>query len=677
VAIAAVAQPNVPTAPIEAELLSRVTARNTIPGAIVYARVTADWSGPGCTLRRGATLEATVPEIVPHSFRARDSRIAIAFQRAQCGGSALQPLRLTLQAIAAPADPNLGSLPTDLPILFGLSSTSGKSLAQHPDPLAVDAHRFPAAAPIRPGEVLGIRWLKLKVGSGPENSSVLSRAGGDVQLEEHTRLLLLPSQATPDAANPDPPDPPQPESAQSESPASPLKAIAIESALAPQTPADDDSELCVPPACSLAASGLVTSGEEHFAGSVPLRALGYAPRTTTEMLAPDDDEALAWLGPTELLVAFNPHLLVPRHGIVTPGSIVRVVRAALVNISTGAIQRTVEWGLSDQGQFLWPLPGNRVLVHVENELRVYGPGLRREKRIPLGGPLAFARVSPDGKFTAIGILRERHTPELHATLLAMLDHEPDEDVQVSLLNERFEAVAFALSSSDRSPPVLLNEGQVELLATLGQQHRGNQYFGLQLRTWDHQSRSVGRFSSSCVPQLSSLPPDLLFLVTCDHFNSGRHYRVLRPNGQVILQGRTMVRDLGHGAGGNQATSAFAVRIFEADEPILPGQVFHGADLDFAQVGIYRSLDGKRLFTAREKDPAASSAGYAVSARGQVAILGRDRVDLYAIPNQALRAAFPTPDPGSVPDPQAEIHTAAGLPAASSATAQRSGSPAPR
>jgi hypothetical protein len=36
----------------------------------------------------------------------------------------------------------------------------------------------------------------------------------------------------------------------------------------------------------------------------------------------ENDEALAYLGPRELLVAFNPHLLVPRHSLGRSGSTV-------------------------------------------------------------------------------------------------------------------------------------------------------------------------------------------------------------------------------------------------------------------------------------------------------------------------------------------------------------------
>ena len=114
--------------------------------------------------------------------------------------------------------------------------------------------------------------------------------------------------------------------------------------------------------------------------------------------------------PRELLVTFNPHILVPRHRLGRSGWTIRVIRAALIDTETQRVLRTVDWDLPDNREYLWPLTEGRVLVHVGSELRVYGEGLDILNRIPLEGPLNFVRVSPDGSFIAVGITHERHTP---------------------------------------------------------------------------------------------------------------------------------------------------------------------------------------------------------------------------------------------------------------------------
>jgi len=66
-----------------------------------------------------------------------------------------------------------------------------------------------------------------------------------------------------------------------------------------------------------------------------------------------------------------------------------------------------------------------MLAHVGSELRVYGEGLKIHDRVSIDGPLAFVRVTPDGNFVAIGVIRERHTPELHAQLSESLGSDPE------------------------------------------------------------------------------------------------------------------------------------------------------------------------------------------------------------------------------------------------------------
>jgi hypothetical protein len=597
--------------PVEAELLSRLNVRSLKPGDSIYARVVQDWNGPGCHLRRGATLEATVRLATLRSHAAR-SQVALGFERAECGDAGLEPFRLELEAMAAPSE-ETQEIPADLPnpAATGVQTISLRQYIQHVD----------SPASLKIGEVRGLKRLHLNVATGPERSTVLIDKDGDVQLDPHTRLFMRPARTNPPL--------------QRYEPGTPAAVAFLQTPPVTSLPREDDAgsdlDACAPVDCSTASSDAAEG--RTYSGSIPLRELGYVSRLNREILAPSNDEALAWLSPTELLVTFNPHLLVPRYTSSPSDHTVRIIRAVLIDISSRTVRQTLDWHVSDRRQFLWHLPGNRVLAHVGDELRVYGEGLRVERRIALAGPLAFARVSPDGRIIAIGVVRERHTPSLHASLAASLDRDPDEDAEVVLMNDRFETLGAALGNSDAAPPVLLNEGQVKAVLAPGQSNGVYRRYALQLRTWDDTARTLGRFQSSCIPEISSLPPDLLFVVTCGKANGAREYRVVRSDGKPLLHGFSYLKELGHAASGGGSPATFALRIFKADAPMLPGEPFHAADLESADLIIYRCEDGKRLSTVHVKDPAASSAGYAVSSDGEVAILTRDDVDVYSVPRQ--------------------------------------------
>jgi hypothetical protein len=308
------------------------------------------------------------------------------------------------------------------------------------------------------------------------------------------------------------------------------------------------------------------------------------------------------------------------------------MRGALVDLLSHRIIRSVDWRLSDNRQFLWVLPHNRVMLHVGNELRICTTDLKTEARVGIAGELVFVRIAPDGKTFAIGMIQERYTPELRAKLRKSLGEEPEEDVQVLILNDRFETIATTTSTSDRLPPTLLNEGQVKLLIQSASAGRAAKRYHLQLRTWDNKTQSLATFNSGCTPELSSFDPDLLLLVTCGAANGARDYRILRPDGSLVLKGQSLLQELGHGASGESETRSFVLRIFQADQPIVPGEVFHPAELHGAEFGIYRSADGKRLLSLHVKDPCPSATDYAIaSGAGQLAILTRSGIDLYTIP----------------------------------------------
>jgi hypothetical protein len=304
---------------------------------------------------------------------------------------------------------------------------------------------------------------------------------------------------------------------------------------------------------------------------------------------------------------------------------VRVIRAAVMNTETHQITHSLEWELPDQRQYLWQLADGHVLVHAGSELREYGAGLKILRRLSLDGPLAYVRITPDGNFIAAGILRERHSTELHAQLLENLGHDPEEDLDIVVLNRNFDVIARSTGRSYLMAPTLLNEGQVTLRALPEDRYR------ITMETWNGQSRFIARFSSGCTPELSSIAPDLLFLVSCSKQTEGREYRVLRTNGKLVLKGDATLSELGYGAEG-AGKDSFVVKTVQSTLPTPPGTVFRADELASEELRVYRAADGKRLLGVRVASPTASQDGYALSPDGtQLAVLNRDSIAVYAVP----------------------------------------------
>src|ERR1035441_9911807 len=169
--------------PVQAELMGDVHAHLLKVGATVYARVTADWRGTDCFLRNGAILEGQVISVVPHTKIAKESQIDLSFTRAQCNELKMGKFELLLVAMAAPPQNiDLGILTEALPMTTSASGPSNNGLAALKTmqmstnlnlQLDPSDSRPPEIPKMQMGDVSGIRGLKLSVGTGPDNSSVL------------------------------------------------------------------------------------------------------------------------------------------------------------------------------------------------------------------------------------------------------------------------------------------------------------------------------------------------------------------------------------------------------------------------------------------------------------------------------------------------------------------------
>lgn len=619
--------PNEKVGPIQAELIAPLSVRRLEPGKKVFAKVTLDWNGLGCALKAGATLEATV-EVAERRNGRKESQLALAFNRAQCNGRDLKPMRLLLSAVAkAPTDwENMPSGVVKAPIHF--ASQSGDFLVQNgrvgPESTGFGTmtyemelrgiiHKFPMSPKVQPGDVIEIPGMKLGLGVGPNRSSVLSTKSRDVALDDYTQLLLVPADLvySPEVLG------------------ASRSASNIGDAPVPPPPApENDLETCAPPGCAVELPLAAHELEGHKSSSISIRALGYEPRTHQVLNDFSDEEALAWLSPSQLIFTFNTHPLIHRSWTANSSATSRVIRAVLLNARDRKVIRAVSWEIADSRRYLWPISGNRILVHIGNELQVFGEDLNLEHTIPLAGPLHFVRIAPNGGLMAIATQRERHSPELHANLRDELGHEPEEDLEIAILNDRFDTVAKASTVSNLLPPTLLNEGQVNLLA------QPNMHYRLALSTWDNKAVTLARFTSRCIPGLSSAAPDLMLLLSCSAVSGIHEYRVLRADGKVLLRGQSGDFEGGKEVIGTQLGGLFAIKVVHATRDISPGVDFQLMDLESEELRVIRAADGKRLLAIRIDDPTASHGNYALSSDGtQLAIQSQSQIQMIPVPSQ--------------------------------------------
>jgi hypothetical protein len=605
-----------PHFPIQAKLVRALQVGRVKVGDPVFAKVQIAWQGTDCNLREGAILRGHVVAQTLRSKISRTSEVSVLFDGAECDGIEMKPLSLTLAALQA-RDPRSDPYAYESLALSSQLGSIQHGYLDRNDP-GHAAFRPSQALPTRiaepmrqhgpqslkPGDVLGINGVKLSVGSGPEGSSVIFSSRSNLNLEAATQMVLVPNTRVLARAT----------AVVSTSPAKPPAS----------EPVIDETEVCAPPACSIALND--SEATTRSALNLPIRNLGFPALPTKEMSRFDHEAAVAYLSSDQLLVTFNPHTLVVRPGLEADARTVRVVRGALIDVKTSQVKKIIEWRISDDQQYLWLIGAHRILIHAGRELKLYGPTLKLEQSFALDGPLAFVSPSPSGAHIAFGVIHERHSEEVHRQLREAEDQEPEEDINVRVLDAAFKTVISVNRSSRAHSPVLLDDGEVQTL------NAGGTRWQIVDTDWKGEQRVLAKMTSACRPETSSLPPNLLFVIGCDIEAYGRWYRVLRVDGRTVLKGKSTSDELEQSASGSSAGANFAIGVAKVAKPRMANDIFHAADLKAQYIGVYGGGNGRKLLAVNIQTPLPTLQTFALSADGsQLAVLDGDHIALFQLP----------------------------------------------
>ena len=615
--------------PVQAELLKAVDAGRVQAGDAVYAKVDLAWNNAVCKLREGAILKGRIVARTVRSKAAKSSDIALLFESGQCSGRDMKPLPLTLAAVLAP-DPNSSlyndqqSQPLNEATGLGLgqegSGSPMRSMLTAAATVLVEPPRNKPPQVVMPGQVVGIRNVTLVVGRGPEGSSVLTSEKHDLRLESGSRFVLVPSVPAPAPAAETKDDSPT-------GPA-PSTANAVPSDVADET-GMEEGDVCPPPECNIALSAnQLENGSATAEFTMSVKQLGFVAAADQQMYDLDHAVAISYLGSNQLLFTFNPHVLVRRAGADIALPKLHIVRAALIDLPTKKVVRTADWRVHDAKQYLWSMGRDRVLVHIGAELRIYGPNLKLERRLALNGPLAFVAVAPSGDYLAVGTVHERHSEVIHRELAEAENRDPEEDVEVQVLNPDFRTLARVMRSSRSVLPVLSDNGEIRIPMIGKNRWRIAEY------TWTDQRHVLKQVASTCRPEVTSLPPDLLFVTGCDRLEDGKWYKILRADGKLVLKGDSPSTEQGHSASGIAGSSFFAVGVAELSKPVNISSAFHSTDLKHLRVSVYRAQDGKKITAVTISDPLPTVQTFALSPDDRrLAILQNEQIVFYSLPAQ--------------------------------------------
>jgi hypothetical protein len=626
-------------APLQADLLAVLDTAKLTRGATVLAKARVNWSNPTCHLRAGAIVIGHVIDLERRSKQNKGSSVTIAFDHAECDGSVI-PFSLTLFAIVAYPHIDEGAPMVSTADVYGrggmiaghggVPMPAPTSLGMGSDMLARRGQlKDLTPATIESGQVIGLKKVRLRVGTGPDGASIVSSPKDNVRLEGATQVVLMPSAAVSTApqlsiaeASRGPTSPPAATSSPASPPPSASEPTPVALSAPVAAPEVDETNLCTA-SCSLVPDATAPT-PARAAVSLSTSVLGYVPHDRREHAAFDYESTLNFLDGQNLLFTYDPHKLRQRIPNDTSSESVRTIRAVILDPATLAVKRILDWQIQGDGQYLWRAGPNQILVHLGHHLRLIGPNLAVMREISLAGKLVFVSSSPSGDRIAVGTLHERHTRALHDELVETLKSQPEEDVDIQLFDHDLRLQLAIRQSSSLPSPVLSDAGEVRVNSS------GLKRWLIREYNWDHTIRTIAKVMSQCRPDLATPLPNAIFVVGCDPSNSQNWYRMIRLDGHPILNSQGSSEDLEQSSSSSDQAN-FAVRVVRANNAVSRGDTFYKQDLKEQQVSVYRASDGKRLFFTVNPGISLAEQSFALSPNGtKLAIISDLTLLIYPI-----------------------------------------------
>jgi hypothetical protein len=626
-------------APLQADLLAVLDAAKLTRGATVLAKARVNWNNPACHLRAGAIVIGHVIDLEQRSKQNKGSSVTLAFDHAECEGS-VTPFSFTLFAIVAYPKIDEGAPMVSTADVYG----GGGMIAGHggvpmPGPTTLGLGSDMLArreelkdltpATIESGQVVGLKKVRLRVGTGPDGASIVSSPKDNVRLEGATQLILMPraavapeSQLSIAEAVHGPTSPPAASSSPTYPPASSPEPAPVALPAPLSEPEVDETNVCTA-SCSLVPEAAAPN-PARASLSLSTAALGYVPHDRREYAAFDFESTLDFLDAQNLLFTYDPHRLRQRIPNGISSESVRTIRAVVLDPTTLNVKRILDWQIQGEGQYLWRAGPGRILAHLGSHLRLLGPNLAVIREIPLAGKLVFVSSSPSGDHIAVGTLHERHTRAMHDQLVETLRTPPEEDVDIQLFDQDLRVQLAIRQSSSLPPPVLSDAGEVRVNSS------GLNRWLIREYNWNRTVRTIAKVTSQCRPDLATPLPNAIFIVGCNPSTSQNWYRMIRLDGHPILNSQGSSEDLEQSSSStNQAD--FAVRVVRANAAVSRGDTFYKQDLKEQQVSVYRASDGKRLFSATSPGISLAEQSVALSPNGaQLAIISDLTILIYPI-----------------------------------------------
>jgi len=365
--------------------------------------------------------------------------------------------------------------------------------------------------------------------------------------------------------------------------------------------------------------------------------LDYHPLSSFYLLSRSSSSSLDFIDNEHLLFTFRATGLMKRLAECQPDDEDQLIRALVIHLPDGKIERSADWRMHDRGRYLWALGNGKFMVRQRDTLEFTDASLELHPFLHSNGPLRLVKLSPDAQSVLVETDFEKHTPEEHRRLAISAAAEgisgPSEDVLMTILRISDRSVLLRARALSVSDVPIISEGYIETLAAQGE------HWMLRYRPFNGEPTVIASVASSCKPNEDPLNDDTTVVTVCADRSPDHILQAISLKGKTLWTYRWDSHYIWPTTAASQSGRRVAFSTLRVARPVSTYDPFDESEVQAQRVDVLDAETGQLELTQYATPALSAGQNYALSPEGdRFAVLRENAIEIYNLPPGAPQSA---------------------------------------
>lgn len=368
-----------------------------------------------------------------------------------------------------------------------------------------------------------------------------------------------------------------------------------------------------------AAKGKVEAAQPAI--SIPVKSLGYLPPGAMPAFDQQALVGLHFIDETHLLFTFNIEGLLQRDHKCSASDSQRMVRAVVLDIPSGKVEKQADWELYDFNDYLWGLGDGQFLLRRCSQFDLVGASLNPHPLIDGSGTTLETYLSPD---RSVAVVETSGKAALPQKLAGPTGDKPAGRVDVNFI--RLHPLEIIARSQLPLPGVIPVMAQGVLESLTGPHNR----WIVDFQPFQGTARQLATMQSFCKPALKIISSDVIVAMMCPNahamvyraynFEGSQLWQMPFPRDQALPR-FILTKDGAH----------FAIEALHLTHPIAALDPLTREDVDGLVIDVYDTLTGNSIGSLRTTPIYTAGENADFSPDGtRLAVLRNGAIEIYTL-----------------------------------------------